>query len=97
MPNFAQEQKTVDPKVRQQIVASFTKFDEAYNNKDAVAVARSTQKTRFMYLAGIWREMVWLPVRMRSKRGLQATSHQAQARQQKFFRCILSAMTSARS
>jgi ketosteroid isomerase-like protein len=39
MPNFAQEQKTLDSEVRQQIVAFFKKFDEAANNKDAAAVA----------------------------------------------------------
>jgi ketosteroid isomerase-like protein len=38
-PTFAQEQKTVSPEVRQQIEALFKKFDDAFNNKDAAALA----------------------------------------------------------
>ena len=35
---FAQEQKSVDPKVRQQIEAIEMKFQEAYNNRDVAAI-----------------------------------------------------------
>jgi ketosteroid isomerase-like protein len=38
-PTFAQEQKAVDPKVRQQIEAVFQKFQEAYNKHDVAAIA----------------------------------------------------------
>ncbi len=39
LPSIAQDQNTVDPQVRQQIEAVFMKFEEAYNNRDAAAVA----------------------------------------------------------
>jgi hypothetical protein len=39
VPALAQEQNTVDPEVRQQIEATLTKFDEAYNKNDAAATA----------------------------------------------------------
>jgi ketosteroid isomerase-like protein len=39
LPTFAQEQKTVDPEVRQQIEAVFMKFQEAYNKHDAATMA----------------------------------------------------------
>ena len=39
VPALAQEQKTVDPEVRQQIEAILMKYDEAYNKHDAAAVA----------------------------------------------------------
>ena len=39
MPAFAQQQKTPDPQVREQIVALHKKFDEAFNNNDAAALA----------------------------------------------------------
>ena len=39
LPTFAQEQRTVDPEVRQQIEAVLTKFGEAQNKHDATAVA----------------------------------------------------------
>src|SRR6266550_327985 len=39
LPVFSQEQNTVDPKVRQQIEAALTKFDEAFNKNDATATA----------------------------------------------------------
>jgi uncharacterized protein (TIGR02246 family) len=39
LPAFAQEQNKVDPEVRQQIETLFTKFGEAFNKHDAVAVA----------------------------------------------------------
>ncbi len=39
VPVLAQEQNTVDPEVRQQIEATLTKFDEAYNENDAAAIA----------------------------------------------------------
>jgi uncharacterized protein (TIGR02246 family) len=38
LPTFAQEQKTVDPEVRQQIEAVFMKFGEAFNKHDAAAI-----------------------------------------------------------
>jgi hypothetical protein len=39
LPTFAQEQKTVDPKVRQEIEAIEAAFQEAHNNRDAAAIA----------------------------------------------------------
>ena len=39
LPAIAQEEKTVDPKVRQEIEAVETAFQEAYNNRDAAAIA----------------------------------------------------------
>jgi ketosteroid isomerase-like protein len=39
VPAIAQEKNTVDPEVRQQIEAALTKFDEAFNNRDAAATA----------------------------------------------------------
>jgi uncharacterized protein (TIGR02246 family) len=39
VPTLAQEQNTVDPEIRQQIEAAHMKFEEAYNNNDATAVA----------------------------------------------------------
>lgn len=38
-PGLAEEQKTLDPEVRQQIEALILKFDEAYNRSDAAAIA----------------------------------------------------------
>jgi len=38
LPTIAQEQKSVDPKVRQQIEAIEMKFQEAYNNRDVAAI-----------------------------------------------------------
>jgi|SRR6516162_293101 len=38
-PSFAQEQKAVDPKVRQGIEAAETAFQDAYNKHDATAIA----------------------------------------------------------
>src|SRR6516225_12452937 len=39
LPTVAQEQKTVDPKVRQEIEAVETAFQDAYNKHDATAIA----------------------------------------------------------
>ena len=39
LPISAQEQKAVDPEVRQQIEAVMMKFEEAYNKYDAPAIA----------------------------------------------------------
>jgi ketosteroid isomerase-like protein len=39
VPALAQEQKTVDPEVRQQIEAELAKYDEAFNKHDAAALA----------------------------------------------------------
>jgi ketosteroid isomerase-like protein len=39
LPTFAQQQDTVDPKIAEQVRALATKFDEAFNKNDAVAVA----------------------------------------------------------
>ena len=39
LPTVAQEQKTVDPKILEQLDALCKKFDEAFNNNDAAAVA----------------------------------------------------------
>ena len=39
VPSIAQEQNTVDPEVRQQIEAVHIKFYEAYNKRDAAAIA----------------------------------------------------------
>ena len=39
VPTFAQEQNAVDPEVRQQIEAVSMKFQEAYNEHDAAALA----------------------------------------------------------
>src|SRR6516165_6281692 len=39
LPTVAQEQKTVDPKVRQNIEAVETAFQDAYNKHDATAIA----------------------------------------------------------
>jgi uncharacterized protein (TIGR02246 family) len=38
-PTFAQQTNTPDPQLRQQLVAFFKKFDDAYNNNDAAALA----------------------------------------------------------
>ncbi len=46
LPVVAQEKKTVDPEVRQQIEAAHMKFDEAYNRSDAAGcTANYTQDT----------------------------------------------------
>jgi ketosteroid isomerase-like protein len=39
LPISAQQTDTVDPEIRQQIEAVLMKFDEAYNNHDAAAIA----------------------------------------------------------
>jgi hypothetical protein len=39
LPTSAQEQKAVDPEIRQQIEAVMMKFDDAYNKYDAPAIA----------------------------------------------------------
>jgi hypothetical protein len=39
LPAFAQQTNTPDPQLREQLVALTKKFDEAYNNNDAVALA----------------------------------------------------------
>ena len=39
VPTLAQEQNTISPQVRQQIEALEMKFQEAYNNRDAAAIA----------------------------------------------------------
>src|SRR6478672_10187459 len=39
LPAFAEEQKTVEPEVRQQIEATVLKYEEAYNKYDAKALA----------------------------------------------------------
>jgi uncharacterized protein (TIGR02246 family) len=39
LPTVAQKQKTVDPKLRQEIEAVEMKFQEAYNNRDVAAIA----------------------------------------------------------
>jgi uncharacterized protein (TIGR02246 family) len=39
LPTFAQEQKKVDPEVRQQIEAALVKFQEAFNKHAAAAIA----------------------------------------------------------
>jgi hypothetical protein len=39
LPTFAQEQKAVDPEVRQQIEAIATQYVEAFNKHDAAAIA----------------------------------------------------------
>jgi ketosteroid isomerase-like protein len=38
MPTFAQEQKTVDPEVRQQIEAAYAKYAEVFNRDDETAM-----------------------------------------------------------
>jgi ketosteroid isomerase-like protein len=39
LPTFAQQKETVDPKIIEQLDALGKKFDEAFNNNDAAAVA----------------------------------------------------------
>jgi hypothetical protein len=39
VPALAQEQKTVDPEVRQQIEAVLTKYEDAFNKHHAAAIA----------------------------------------------------------
>ena len=39
LPTFAQQKETVDPKILEQLDAFGKKFDEAFNNNDAAAVA----------------------------------------------------------
>ena len=39
LPTFAQQTKTPNPQLRQQLLALTKKFDEAWNNKDATALA----------------------------------------------------------
>jgi len=39
LPTFAQEQNTVDPEVRQEIEAVLMKFGDAFNKRDAAAIA----------------------------------------------------------
>jgi ketosteroid isomerase-like protein len=39
LPTFAQQTKTPDPKLREEILALAKKFDDAYNNGDGVALA----------------------------------------------------------
>jgi ketosteroid isomerase-like protein len=39
LPAFAQEQKAVDPEVRQKIEAVMTKFLQAYNNRDLATIS----------------------------------------------------------
>jgi uncharacterized protein (TIGR02246 family) len=38
-PTLAQEQNAVDPEVRQQIEAAVTKYEDAFNQNDATAIA----------------------------------------------------------
>ena len=44
VPAFAQQKDTADPQIDEQIVK---KFDEAFNNGDAAAVAALIRRTRF--------------------------------------------------
>jgi len=39
LPTFAQQKETVDPKITEQLIALAKKFDDAFNNNDAAAVA----------------------------------------------------------
>jgi hypothetical protein len=39
LPTLAQQSDTADPQIREQIVALFGKFTEAWNNNDAAALA----------------------------------------------------------
>jgi ketosteroid isomerase-like protein len=39
LPIFAQEQKTVDPKMRQEVEAIEMKLQEAYNNRDVATIS----------------------------------------------------------
>jgi hypothetical protein len=39
VPAFAEEKESVDPEVRQQIEAELTKYDDAFNKHDSVAIA----------------------------------------------------------
>ncbi len=39
LPTFGQQKETVDPKILEQLDALLKKFDEAFNNNDAAAVA----------------------------------------------------------
>ena len=39
VPAFAQQTNTPDPQLRQQLLALAKKFDDAYNNNDAAALA----------------------------------------------------------
>jgi hypothetical protein len=58
LPTVGQEQKAVDPEVRQQIEAVITKFDEAYNNTTRLLLQSYTLWTRLNFGRG----KGWLPV-----------------------------------
>ena len=47
LPTFAQQTNTPDPQLRQAIVALHKKYDDAFNNGDAAAMAAcSSRRTR---------------------------------------------------
>jgi hypothetical protein len=47
VPAFAQQQDTVDPKIAEQVRALATKYDEAFNQNDAAAIAALIPRTQF--------------------------------------------------
>jgi hypothetical protein len=47
LPTFAQQTNPPDSQLRDQLVAFDKKFDEAFNNNDAAAVAASSPRMRF--------------------------------------------------
>jgi hypothetical protein len=56
IPTFAQQRSTLDPEVRQGIEAVLTKFYEAFNKRDAPAMATLYTPEAVQ----LWR---WVPVR----------------------------------
>ena len=94
MPVFAEVQTAVDPEVRQQIEAAFTKYHEAYNKYDAAAVADFYTLNAIEYLG----RRVWLWVSKPSKRGMQSCSRRSQPSSHlSLFTCLQSTTTYVRS
>jgi uncharacterized protein (TIGR02246 family) len=55
LPTFAQQQSTVDPEVRQGIEAVLTRFGEAFNKRDAAAMAA-------LYTQEAVQLWTWMPI-----------------------------------
>ena len=67
LPTFTQEQKAVDPQVRQQIEDVSMKFQEAYNNRDAAIIA--ALHTGDAIEVRSWAAEWWVGFRSASHRG----------------------------
>lgn len=87
---FAQEQKAVDPEVRQRIEVVMMKFVEAYNNRDVASISPlHTQDAVEVRAAGVVLVLVRFPGDKPSRKCLQPTLHQIlQSSSASLFRCM---------